>query len=47
MEDLYLTVIENFCESLRNVCENMDLIKNKINGHLDNKTIRMNIEYQK
>ena len=47
IEGTYLPVIEAFSENLKNVYENLDLIKNSINDHLNNETIKMDIEYQK
>lgn len=47
IEENYLPVIEKFCASLKEVYENLDLIKNSINDHMENQTITMNLEYQK
>ena len=47
IEENYLPIIEQFCENLKDVYENLDLIKHSINDHMENQTITMNLEYQK
>ncbi len=47
LEDNYLSVIEKFSCNLKDVYENLDLIKNSIYDHMENQTITMSLEYQK